>query len=65
MTFFDKMSCSRARVKIKRDMVTFSQPCVYSLNNFKNFSVKKFLKIIQNGGAHGGSNSLMNGLLPP
>ena len=38
---------------------------IYSLNNFKNFCVKKFFKIIQNGGAHGGSNSLMNGLLPP
>ena len=38
---------------------------IYSLNKHKNFFVKKFFKIIQNGGAHGGSNSLMNGLLPP
>ena len=29
MTFFDKMSCHRARVKIKIGMVTFSHPCVY------------------------------------
>ena len=29
MTFFDKMSCRRARVKIKIGMVTFSHPCVY------------------------------------
>ena len=28
MTFFDKMSCRRARVKIKIGMVTFSHPCV-------------------------------------
>ena len=28
VTFFDKMSCRRARVKIKRGMVTFLQPCV-------------------------------------
>ena len=28
-TFFDKMSCRRARVKIKIGMVTFSHPCVY------------------------------------
>ena len=28
-TFFDKMSCHRARVKIKIGMVTFSHPCVY------------------------------------
>ena len=27
--------------------------------------VKKVLKIIKNCGAHGGSNSLKNGLLPP
>ena len=29
MTFFDKMSCRRARVKIKIGMVTFSHPCVH------------------------------------
>ena len=28
VTFFDKMSCRRARVKIKIGMVTFSHPCV-------------------------------------
>ena len=28
VTFFNKMSYHRARVKIKRDMVTFLQPCV-------------------------------------
>ena len=29
MTFFDKMSCRRARVKIKIGMVTLSHPSVY------------------------------------
>ena len=38
---------------------------IYSLNNFKNFCVKKFFKIIQNGGAHGGSKPLMRELLLP
>ena len=28
MTFFDKMSCRRARVKIKSGMVTLLFPCV-------------------------------------
>ena len=30
MTFFDKMSSNRARVKIKIGMVTFSHPCVFN-----------------------------------
>ena len=33
-TFFDKMSCRRARVKIKIGMVTFSHPCVGATNPF-------------------------------
>ena len=34
VTFFDKMSYHRARVKIKRGMVTFPQPCVPPMTYF-------------------------------
>ncbi len=38
---------------------------VISSDKSKNFLLKKFLKILQNGGAHGGSKPFMRELLPP
>ena len=38
---------------------------VISSNKSKNFLLKKFLKILQNDGAHGGSKPFMRELLPP
>ena len=40
VTFFDKMSCRRARVKIKIGMVTFSHPPVFLQE--KNYAVTIF-----------------------
>ena len=37
----------------------------HSRGQSKNFLFKKFLKILQNGGAHGGSKPFMRELLPP
>ena len=41
VTFFDKMSCRRARVKIKIGMVTFSHPCVRVQPRRKNLAIVK------------------------
>ena len=38
---------------------------VISSDKSKNFLFKKFLKILQNGGAQGGSKPFMRELLPP
>ena len=38
---------------------------VISSDKSKNFLLKKFLKILQNGGAHGGSKPFMRELLLP
>ena len=38
---------------------------VISSDKSKNFLLKKFLKILQNGGAQGGSKPFMRELLPP
>ena len=38
---------------------------VISSDKSKNFLLKKFLKILQNSGAHGGSKQFMRELLPP
>ena len=43
-------------------------PAEFSVNSTdksKNFLLKKFLKILQNGSAHGGSKPFMRELLPP
>ena len=37
----------------------------YSRGQSKNFLLKKFFKILQNGGAHGGSNPFLRELVPP
>ena len=44
VTFFDKMSYRRARAKIKRDMVTFSQPCV-NVNTTTCISLEDFQRM--------------------
>ena len=46
VTFFDKMSCRRARVKIKIGMVTFSHPCVIVYVLYSRFRYFDFRQIL-------------------